>query len=140
MKSGDEIADNEIADRLSNLPEDVLLEIFSHLSLKECVASSILSTTWTTLYQAIIYYTILILLTLTTLYRRYLDFGISKQGSHCMCILALHFSSCLQKWGLFKVMYFQKHKKKKKTINGQREYQLYKIGCCLYMKSVCISH
>ena len=50
MKSGNEIADNEIANRLSNLLEDVLLEILSHLSLKECVASSILSTTWTTLY------------------------------------------------------------------------------------------
>ena len=50
MKSGDEIADDNIANRLSNLPEDVLLEILSHLSLKECAASSILSKTWTTLW------------------------------------------------------------------------------------------
>ncbi|KAK9986571.1 hypothetical protein SO802_031522 [Lithocarpus litseifolius] len=50
MKSGDEIADNYIVDRLSNLPEDVLLEILFYLSLKECIASSILSTTWRTLW------------------------------------------------------------------------------------------
>ena len=50
MKSGDEIANDNIANRLSNLPEDVLLEILSHLSLKECAACSILSKTWTTLW------------------------------------------------------------------------------------------
>ena len=50
MKSGDEIADEDIADRLSNLPEKVLLEILSHLSLKKSAVSSILSKTWTTLW------------------------------------------------------------------------------------------
>ena len=50
MKSSEEIADDEIADRFSTLPEDILLEILSHLSLKESTASSVLSKTWTTLW------------------------------------------------------------------------------------------
>ena len=50
MKSSEEIADDEIADRFSTLPEDILLEILSHFSLKESAASSVLSKTWTTLW------------------------------------------------------------------------------------------
>ena len=47
--SSDEVAD-DIADRLSTLPEDILLEILSYLPLKESAASSVLSKAWTTLW------------------------------------------------------------------------------------------